>query len=102
MRLGLERELPASTNCQSFPEVVTPTTNAQAVDSLDLTNEFGRALSELKLGPEAVDTPKLQKFIKKLCPSYDYPSVENMNQVYKMLKLSTETFPTPTENHASQ
>ena len=40
----------------------------QAVDSLDLTNEFGRALSELKLGPEAVDTPKLQKFIKKLCP----------------------------------
>ena len=75
---------------------------AQAVDSLDLTNEFGRALSELKLGPEAVDTPKLQKFIKKLCPSYDYPSVENMNQVYKMLKLSTETFPTPTENHTSQ
>jgi len=74
----------------------------QAVDSLDLTNEFGRALSELKLGPEAVDTPKLQKFIKKLCPSYDYPSVENMNQVYKMLKLSTETFPTPTENHTSQ
>ena len=62
----------------------------------------GAPLSELKLGPEAVDTPKLQKFIKKLCPSYDYPSVENMNQVYKMLKLSTETFPTPTENHASQ
>ena len=63
-----------------------------SLDHLSLHKDFAGAINALKLGPEVVETDKLKTFIQRLCPEYNYPSLNEMNEAYKKL-AGDEAYP---------